>query len=209
MGMRPDRIAQFGRFGPLERVLLTANGNLQRIVSSYYDADVSVAVIHCTERSLQRGERDVVAAFDREAHLSVHGSVFCVAKSDVWLHTPESVAMVSSGEIGIGQLFRQGNILPRFTLLDAGKSDDDGSFWRKYELASDVVSCVIHEQFTADIFSKETVPVDSEEESTATKKEESTATKAEFDAKLVAAVEAMVEGSAMHRAEHVDDECAV
>ena len=199
MGMRPDRIAQFGRFRPLERVLLTANGNLQRIVSSFYDADVSVAVIHCTERSLQRGERDVVAAFDREAHLSVHGSVFCVAKSDVWLHTPESVAMVSSGEIGIGQLYRQGNILPRFTLLDAGKSDDDGSFWRKYELASDVVSCVIHEQFTADIFSKETVRVDSkEEESTATKKEESTATKAEFDAKLVAAVEAMVKGSAMH-----------
>ena len=31
-------------FSPLQRVALTANGNLQRLVSSFYDAPVSVRV---------------------------------------------------------------------------------------------------------------------------------------------------------------------
>ena len=37
------------KFAPLERVLLTANGNLQRIISSYYNTSVEVHIVHNRE----------------------------------------------------------------------------------------------------------------------------------------------------------------
>ena len=37
-------------FTPMERIALTANGNLQRIFSSYYDSPVHVYVDYCTRR---------------------------------------------------------------------------------------------------------------------------------------------------------------
>ena len=160
MGMSQEGLARFGRFAPLERVLLTANGNLQRIVSSYYDAPVSVVVLRCVEKAMPSAP-NCVAAFDREVELLVGASVFCVAESEVRLHTPEALEAVSSGAVGIGQLYRHLDILPQFTLQGAGKNGD-GSFWRKYELASSVVSCVIHERFSSDVFSKDMREADSD-----------------------------------------------
>jgi len=111
MGMSHGGLARFGRFAPLERVLLTANGNLQRIVSSYYDAPVRVEVLRCVEKEPRgaggsgAGEPSCVAAFDREVNLLVSGRVFCVAQSDVRLHTPEALEAVSSGAVGLGQVW--------------------------------------------------------------------------------------------------------
>jgi hypothetical protein len=204
MGLTGEKpLARFGNFSPLERVLLTANGNLQRIISAYYDAQVSVEVVKC-DRVVSDAVRGVsasttfptlatttattttasdattatpatpvaattaapsaavaaahtptavVATFDRKVRLLVGGTVFGTAESDVQLHTRAAEEAVSSGTIGIGQLFRHLDILPQFTLLDAGKHRD-GRFWRRYKLASSVVSCTIHEQFDADVFTK-------------------------------------------------------
>ena len=41
-------------FTPMERIALTANGNLQRIFSSYYDSPVHVHVDYCTRRRRRR-----------------------------------------------------------------------------------------------------------------------------------------------------------
>mmetsp|Transcript_25736 Transcript_25736/g.49032 ORF Transcript_25736/g.49032 Transcript_25736/m.49032 type:complete len:365 (+) Transcript_25736:135-1229(+) len=43
-------------FTPLERIALTANGNLQRIFSSYYDAPVHVHVDYCGRRKTSTGD---------------------------------------------------------------------------------------------------------------------------------------------------------
>ena len=79
---------KFGcRFSPMERIALTANGNLQRIFSSYYDAPIHVHVDSC----LRRGEKSLAvdsimdrfsfrvdgdgAMWDRVVHLHVHEQV--------------------------------------------------------------------------------------------------------------------------------------
>ena len=77
--------AQFGHkisnLSPLDRIALTANGNLQRIFSSYYDAPVHVYVDSC-EKTIQNGqqqslEEDMTSSsiWHRKVHLSVFGQV--------------------------------------------------------------------------------------------------------------------------------------
>ena len=46
-------------FRPMERVALTANGNLQRVLSSYYDCHVTVSVDSCVRRRRGVAEREV------------------------------------------------------------------------------------------------------------------------------------------------------
>ena len=62
-------------FSPFERVVITANGNLQRIMSAYYGAPVSVRIIRCNEISPR--------VFDREVELIVGEKVFCTAVGKV------------------------------------------------------------------------------------------------------------------------------
>lgn len=85
--------AQFGQkipnLSPLDRIALTANGNLQRIFSSFYDAPVHVHIDKCVKRGFeldyscdhdeyynldnQDGGGDAV--WDRVVHLSVFDQV--------------------------------------------------------------------------------------------------------------------------------------
>ena len=59
--------SRFGITSPLDRMALTANGNLQRIFSSYYDAPVHVVVDKCVQTSPE--------LWDRVVHLTVHQQV--------------------------------------------------------------------------------------------------------------------------------------
>lgn len=61
--------AKFGITHPLDRMALTANGNLQRLFSSYYDAPVFVHVDYCQARD------DKGIVWDRVVHLNVHNQV--------------------------------------------------------------------------------------------------------------------------------------
>ncbi|CAM9270087.1 unnamed protein product [Ectocarpus sp. 13 AM-2016] len=159
-----------GHFDAMERVVLTANANLQRVISSYYNSPVTVDVIFCTEVG--------PGVYDREVEISVLGHLFCVAKSLVVVHDPACAEAVKTGRVGLGQLFHSLNILPRFELLNAGRrvgryarfpgnSDtiggekeggckrEDGGFWRLYDLRSGHVSCRIYEEFPPDLFGLE------------------------------------------------------
>jgi len=109
---------------PMDRVLLTANGNLQRIISSYYDAPVIVSVKRCTERiSLLEspGEGELVGTcshnqslsscsspgiWDRSVDLQIFGKTFCTATSEITVNVPECADLVRGGKVGLGQLFR-------------------------------------------------------------------------------------------------------
>lgn len=79
---------KFGcRFSPMERIALTANGNLQRIFSSYYDAPIHVHVDSCVRRGAKSSAIDSIAdrfafmidkdgaVWDRVVHLHVHDQV--------------------------------------------------------------------------------------------------------------------------------------
>lgn len=139
-------------FTPLERIVITATGNLQRIVSSYYNCPVTVECVHNRETAHKQYERQVELAVNLspEAGGEQGRFVFCVAKSTIEVLSDELDAAIKSGTVGVGQLFRHYNILPDFRLLDAGRNQD--GFWRLYELNSALVRCRIHETFRLDTF---------------------------------------------------------
>jgi len=148
--------ARYGITHPLDRMALTANGNLQRLVSSYYDSPVEVVVDKCVKREPAEDANDdddvenqVTAIWDRVVRLRVFDSVtFCTATSVITVHDELCRDLVEWGTVGLGQLFRFLDVLPEFTLLDAGKSKDEGGgFWREYRLDCRELSCHIHEEF--------------------------------------------------------------
>ena len=189
---------------PLNRVILTANGNVQRLISSYYDTkyyEVQVNVIHCQLRPPPRSNSTnnnstiitptattatTIAGpnnndnekttrlphiWDRQVELCLYSTttptttnhstkhVFGTATSVITIYDPECQQLIESQQIGIGQLFRYYNILPNFTLHDAGpltttttRNDQvdhagGGNFWREYTLSSSQLSCWIREEF--------------------------------------------------------------
>jgi hypothetical protein len=129
---------QYGIIHPLDRMALTANGNLQRLVSSYYDAPVSVVVDSCvlrvvttsgatgtTTSSMPASATAIskTSIWDRTVHLTVFGGqTFCTAVSVITVHDPLCQQLVQSGQVGLGQLFRYLDLLPEFTLRGAGTS---------------------------------------------------------------------------------------
>uniref|UniRef100_A0A7S1C1D9 Uncharacterized protein n=1 Tax=Corethron hystrix TaxID=216773 RepID=A0A7S1C1D9_9STRA len=156
------RDALVAALSPLDRIALTANGNLQRIVSSFYDAPVSVVVVRNEERASAASRRVPSAVWDRSVALVVHDTTFCRAASVVTVHDAGCAALVRSGKIGLGQLFRHLDRLPKFELVDAGRTrsigvdggaDDEGRLWRRYRLWCDELECDILEEFVADTWS--------------------------------------------------------
>lgn len=128
----------YGIHHPLDRMAVTANGNLQRLFSSYYDAPVRVLVDY--SRQISDSE------WDRRVHLMVFDKTFCTADSFIQVHSKESQELVQSGKVGLGQLFRYLDILPEFALQAAGPTPD-GGFWRNYTLDCAHVTCYIREVF--------------------------------------------------------------
>jgi hypothetical protein len=61
--------SKYGICSKLDRMAVTANGNLQRLFSSYYDAPVSVVVESCKQRTPE--------LWDRVVHLKVFDTVSC------------------------------------------------------------------------------------------------------------------------------------
>jgi len=141
-------------FSPLERVALSAEGDLQRIISSYYNAAVTVSIKRCAE--VEPG------LFDREVDLSVLGRVFCTATSSLSPKTQECAHFLREKSVGLGQLFRYLRVYPTFRLLDVGREEGEGEggreegvggFWRLYELdCPEVINCRIFERFKGDTF---------------------------------------------------------
>lgn len=140
-GNATNLVAAFGLTNPLDRLVLTANGNLQRLIASYYDADVSVRVEECSFR------QDHPHVWDRTVYLKVLGVEFCRAESEVTIHKESCQELVASGQVGLGQLFRYLNFLPVFSLRNAGVNPTTGGIWREYTLQCDALTCRIREDF--------------------------------------------------------------
>jgi chorismate-pyruvate lyase len=165
---------RYGIDHPLDRMALTANGNLQRLVCSYYDSPVSVT-LDSQHRSSPAETRPPASAgtshvWHRVVRLSVFQRTFCTATSVITVHDPACQALVESGRVGLGQLFRYLDLLPEFTLLGAGTfptpasspgerngpgttkrtnnfQGGGGNFWREYRLDCSELSCSIREEF--------------------------------------------------------------
>jgi hypothetical protein len=142
---------RFGIVSQLDRMLLTANGNLQRLVSSYYDAPVHVVVDHCHQHHCPQDDDSEKREWDRLVHLTVHNVIFCRAHATIQVHDETCQTLVETGQVGLGQLFRYLDRLPTFVLLDAGYNTD-GGLWRRYELNCNELSCEIREDFVPNMW---------------------------------------------------------
>lgn len=143
-------------FTPLERIALTATGNLQRLMSSYYNAPVSVTCVRNAEISKGTYDREVdlsvLLARQGDSSGEMEPILFCRAASTVSVHTETAKENIDSGTVGVGQLFRFYDVLPEFRLIDAGRDVLGGTFWRVYQLRSALVSCHIRETFLTETF---------------------------------------------------------
>ena len=110
-------------FTPEERIVLSANGNVQRLISSYYNATVSVQLL----RNERRPGAD--SEYEREVELSVLGLPFATARSTVILTTERLIDAVDRHGVALGQLFRHFELLPTFELLSARRLPDGGFDW--------------------------------------------------------------------------------
>jgi chorismate-pyruvate lyase len=127
-----------GEFSPLERIVLSANGNLQRIMSAYFGLSVKVNILKCDKIGAME--------YDREVTLEVDNKVFCTAVGKITLLDEECIDAIESKNIGVGQLFRYLGLLPSFELLEAGRTED-GALWRRYTLSSTKLACEFKETF--------------------------------------------------------------
>ncbi|RKO88285.1 hypothetical protein BDK51DRAFT_14460, partial [Blyttiomyces helicus] len=132
-------------FSPLERILLTANGTVQRILSAFWNATVTVEIITNARLDETAVTDPLKAVFRREVNIRCRDNVVCNAKSTITITDPEHLRLIEEELVGIGQLFRYLNVLPEFELVRAGQTPE--TFWRDYELRSAGIACRIHEEF--------------------------------------------------------------
>ncbi|KAF9581352.1 hypothetical protein BGW38_001666 [Lunasporangiospora selenospora] len=138
-------------FTGFERILLTANGNLQRLISAYFNKPVAVTILDNTQVPLHPDDDPaVLARFQREVNLLCNNKVVCNAKSQVLIKDEKVFDLVVKKGVGIGQIFRYLDKLPSFDLHGLGRTDQ--TFWREYSLGIPGVDCRLLEVFPSTLF---------------------------------------------------------
>ena len=128
-------------FTPAQRVALTANGNLQRVLSAYHNERVTIRVLSHERESLGLWRRRVVLELaDRPA---------CVARSSVVARTRTAIEEASKGG-GLGQLFSELGGKQEFSLLEVARADT--TFSRVYVLSNAHLVCHIEEVMPLNLF---------------------------------------------------------
>ncbi|KAF9898599.1 hypothetical protein BX616_003830 [Lobosporangium transversale] len=134
-----------------ERIMLTANGNLQRLISAYFNKTVSITILENTRVPLLPDEDPaVIARFQREVNLLCNEKVVCNAKSQVLIKDQAVYDLVVEKGVGIGQIFRYLDKLPSFELHGLGRTDK--TFWREYSLEIPGVYCRLLEVLPSSLF---------------------------------------------------------
>ena len=128
-------------FTPAQRVALTANGNLQRVLSAYHNERVTIRVLSHERESLGLWRRRVVLELaDRPA---------CVARSSVVARTRTAIEEASKGG-GLGQLFSELGGKQEFSLLEVARAE--ATFSRVYVLSNAHLVCHIEEVMPLNLF---------------------------------------------------------
>lgn len=127
-----------GNFSGIERIIITASGNLQRILSAYFNEPITVKV----HKSKRISERE----FDREVSLNLQNRKICNITGTILVNSPDYISAISDGRIGVGQLLSHYNLQPNLKLLSVSKTENE-SLIRLYELYCDHIRCRFREEF--------------------------------------------------------------
>lgn len=147
-----------GDFTPIQRILLTANGTLQRLLSAYFNTPIFLRIVKHEEEQpssshpshfeseISSSSSSSVTVFHRESELVMDNEiVVCNASSRMEITSSILLERLHTSSIGIGQLFRIYQLHPEFCLYEVGSSHD--TFYRRYSLSAPGIHCMIHESF--------------------------------------------------------------
>ncbi|KAI0822635.1 hypothetical protein BC628DRAFT_653649 [Trametes gibbosa] len=141
----------------LERIMLVAQGDLQRLLSAFFGRTINIECIYSKTGSRGTGaspQNPIKQA--RQVHLRCGVRVLCVATSSVTVTSPECERLLLDERFALGQIFRHLRRYPDFTLLSVGAQTVDGKreLRRTYKLETEGIVCEILEVFPdRDMFS--------------------------------------------------------
>ncbi|KAI0048734.1 hypothetical protein FA95DRAFT_1005763 [Auriscalpium vulgare] len=134
----------------IERIMLSAQGDLQRLLSSFFarPIDINRIYAHTSPRTHPASEERPLTQ-RREVHLLCARKTACVATSTVTITAPQCERLFLDEKFAIGQMFRKLQRTPEFALLDCGAGVENGkrTLWRRYVLATEGFECDITEVF--------------------------------------------------------------
>lgn len=159
----------------LERIVLSAQGDLQRVLSAFFAHPIVVALVCCqtlyhtsptsalaplvlpNPAAIASASQDTPIVQTRKVYLKCAGKIVCTATSRVRITSPECARLFLEEKYAIGQMFRRLEKVPAFDLLATGfgPADEpegnsrgvDQELWRKYKLSIPDFECEILEVF--------------------------------------------------------------
>jgi len=134
----------------LERIMLSACGDLQRLLSAFFSRTINIKRVHeHTSPRTHIASPDEPITQRRKVHLLCGGKTACIATSSVTISAPLPERLFLDEKFAIGQMFRKMQTPPQFTLLDCGIEVEDGkeTLWRRYNLSTEGFVCDITEVF--------------------------------------------------------------
>ncbi|KAL0959586.1 hypothetical protein HGRIS_011296 [Hohenbuehelia grisea] len=134
----------------VERIMLAAEGNLQRLLSAFLNRPITIESIwkHNSPREAPASPCYPIIQ-ERRVHLVCAGRIACIATSTVTITSPECERLLLGENYAIGQLFRRIGCSPKFSLLDVHITSvgERNELERTYMLDAEGVSCRITEVF--------------------------------------------------------------
>ncbi|KAI9452495.1 hypothetical protein BJY52DRAFT_911045 [Lactarius psammicola] len=134
----------------LERIMLSARGELQRLLSAFFSRTINIKSIyeHTSPRTHTASPEEPITQ-RREVHLLCGDKIVCIATSHVTITAPHCERLFLDEKFAIGQMFRKMQTPPQFALLDCGVrvEDDKDTLWRRYTLSTEGFVCDIVEVF--------------------------------------------------------------
>ncbi|KAI0670665.1 hypothetical protein C8Q78DRAFT_1070206 [Trametes maxima] len=144
----------------LERIMLVAQGDLQRLLSAFFARTITIESIYSHTEPRGAGaspENPIKQA--RQVHLKCGPRVLCIATSSVTVTSAECERLLLDEKFALGQIFRHLRCYPDFSLISVGAQVVEGKreLRRRYQLKTEGILCEILEVFPdRDMFLKGT-----------------------------------------------------
>ncbi|TFK39445.1 hypothetical protein BDQ12DRAFT_56443 [Crucibulum laeve] len=134
-----------GSITGLERIALSAQGDLQRVLSAFFARPIVVSLVYShtftqdsptgplapltlpNHPAIVSASPDSPIVQTRQVHLQCNGKIVCTATSRVRITSPECAELFLEEKYAIGQMFRRLEKVPAFHLLSVGIGEVDGS----------------------------------------------------------------------------------
>ncbi|KAH7883198.1 hypothetical protein F5I97DRAFT_193166 [Phlebopus sp. FC_14] len=134
----------------LERIMLAAQGDLQRLLSTFFARPIYIECIYAdaSPRVAPASPENPITQ-SRQVHLVCNSRVVCIATSTVTITSAECERLVLDEKFPIGQTFRQLRRNPRFSLLNVETTNVGGKreLRRTYKLETEGFVAEILEVF--------------------------------------------------------------